>query len=128
MKHMIQFDDLHRSYLIDWIMILLNKLTITFPTLSISRASYFFTKTLIWFLDFIIQIEFSLCFGMEKWVFHQFGFYNLNTPKNWVRSLLFSDYRIWAPPKNPCLGKKQFGLYNLNYINTNFENVCIMNS
>ena len=42
--------------------------------------------------------------------------------------MIFSDYIIRTPHKHPFSREKQFGLYNLNCISTNYEHVCNMDS
>ena len=61
-----------------------------------------------------------------------YGFFmicNLETSKNKVRYMIFSDYIIRTPPpKHHFSREKQFGLYNLNSINSNSKHVCNMDS
>jgi len=83
----------------------------------------FFTKMFMGFSNYIIWIKFSTCFKVETWAFHQFGFYNPNTPKNRAHSLVFSYYRIRTSPKHRYLGENWFRLHNPNCISTNFEHI-----
>jgi hypothetical protein len=79
--------------------------TITFSTLLISRMSYFFKKMSMWFLDFLIRIEFSLCFGVEKCVFLAIMILQSEL-KNRGRSMIFSVYRKRTPLSTLVEGKK----------------------
>ena len=86
-------------------------LTIIFSTLFIACAScvlFFLSKMPLRFSDFENRTEFFLCYvGEKKKSFSSFGFYNLKTSKNRLRSFFFSsDYRIRTKP--PFSGEKSF--------------------
>jgi len=88
--------------------------TITFSTLSISRAPYFFQKCPWEFWILKSELVFSFVVGWKKKSFSPIqilkselvfsfvvGWKNPKISINRVRYLIFSDYRIQTPPKHP---------------------------
>jgi len=109
--------------------ILFKRLLLFPPYPFLVRLIFFLSKMPLRFSDFKIRTEFFLCYGMKKkWVFHPFGFYNPKASKNRARYMNFSDYRIRTTPKHHFSRKKQLGLYNSNWISTNCEHVCNLDS
>jgi len=107
-------------------------LTITFTTLLISHAPYFFMKMFMWFLDYRIRNVYSLCFvvgwGGKSEFFINSDFI-IRTPQKigcvlWFFRIIKSEH----PLNTLFLGEKQFGLYNPNCISTNYEHVCNMDN
>ena len=78
--------------------------------------------------DYIIRIWVFPTLGWKIEFFTNSDFIIWKPKKNRALYLIFSDYRIWTPPKHHFSREKQFELYNSNCISTNSKHICNMHS